>query len=162
MLRLFFINCFFILFFASCAEKQNEKCNNPDAVNYESDGAIESSCIYPKEKITGAWAMRVDEYPLDGSLEGEMYSFDMRDNYCYGPLNSYRYVRFFALQSPFEPADFCLQLNGFNFEIDSSMNVRFRYDPVTGTGSFANEVFEFNGTVYHNGIYSPFKLGGGR
>ena len=119
MIRIFFYTASFLFAFlplVSCVEKQNENCNNPDAVNYDPDGAIEKNCVFPSEKIKGAWGMRLDEYPLQSTHEGETYSFDIRDAQCSGPEASYKYVQFYSLDSPFDPGDFCLLLNGFNFE----------------------------------------------
>ncbi len=154
---------FTIIFFISCHDKQNENCNNPDAVNYDADGIMEKNCIFPGEKIKGAWGMRIDEYPLQPQNEGLTYSFDIRDANCYGPEKSYRYVQFYSLQSPFGPSDFCLLLKGFNFEIDTSMHITFAYALVSGTGSFANDQFVFNGTLHRlDGTDWSMKLSGGK
>ncbi len=163
MFRIYFILAISLCTLYSCRDKQNENCNNPDAVNFDAGGSGEKNCVFPSEKIKGAWGMRIDEYPLQPVHEGETYSFDIRDANCSGPEKSYKYVQFFSLQSPFGPGDFCLLLSGFNFEIDTSMHITWAYALVSGTGSFANDQFVFDGTIHKlDGTDWPMKLSGGK
>ena len=158
--------CFALMlfFFIACGEKKNENCSNPDAVNYDPDGESESLCTYPSDGIKGAYGMTLVEYPLQPTHEGETYSFDIRDAYCSGPERSYRYVQFFSLQSPFSPSDFCLLLDGYQFEFTDAMNITFATAHVTGTGSFSPDGnFEFTGTIHQqNGSEHLIRLSGGK
>lgn len=132
-------------------------------MNYDAGGSGSNNCVFPGDNIKGAWGMRLDEYPLQPQHEGETYSFDIRDSYCYGPEKSYKYVQFFSLQSLFGPSDFCLLLNGYNFEIDTAMHITWAYALVGGTGSFADNKFLFNGTIYRlDGSEWTMKLSGGK
>lgn len=148
----------------SCSDKYKDDCSNPDAVNYEPLGRSEQNCIYPGDYVVGAYGCRVTEYPLQPDQIGTTHSFDIRESYCYGPEKSYKYVQFFSLQSPFGPSDFCLLLNGYNFEFTEQMQITWAGAKLTGTGSFsANGDFQFSGTIHRlNGTEFPITLKGGK
>lgn len=151
---------FMAILVSSCGEKQNENCNNPDAVNYDAEGALEKNCIFPSDKVKGIWGIKVLECPLIPSQVGEIYLIELRDAYCYGPEKSYKYVQLFSMQSPLSPSDFCLFLNGFSFEFDSAMHTTWSAEYLTGSGSFANDKFLFEGTLHRPNGDWPIKLGG--
>ena len=87
----------------------------------------------------------------------------MGNFYCSGSEETYKYINFQTNDAPMDPSDFCLHLNGYDFVIDSTMNITFRYDLITGAGSFAHNTFIFGGTVHRqNGDEYPIRLSGSK
>lgn len=137
-----------LIFLSSCIKKYENYCSNEDATNYHPK-ANEGHCIFSSDLIIGAYRFTVVDYPLQPSQEGETYTFDIREPYCYGTKESYKYVQFFTLQSPFEPSDFCLLIEDYDFEFTEEMHISWFGSKLTGKGNFdKNGNFNFSGTLH--------------
>jgi hypothetical protein len=162
MLRVFSIAFLIAFILYGCkVEKKDEVCHDPDAVNHGYTGTDDKVCIYSSDKIKGGWNMKVEEYPLDGDIAGNIYEMQMGIFYCTGSADTYKNISFQTNDAPMDPSTFCLILNGYDFVIDSTMNIRFREDFMTGAESFAHNTFIFDGTIHkQNGDEYPIRLSG--
>ena len=163
MLRIHSIALLTALFLPGCKDKKEDVCNNPDADNYGYLGTDDQTCIFPSDKIEGGWNMKVEEYPLQQEQEGDIFEFRLTDKYCPGPENSYKYINLITTDAPLDPYEFCILLNGYDFEIDSAMHLTWTGAFMTGTGSFAHSKFVFNGTIHkQDGTDWPIRLSGSK